>query len=162
MGAGKSTTGKCLAEMIGYDFVDLDAEVVKQEGRSIKQIFLDDGETHFRDCESALLEKIASEKPAIIATGGGIVLRDANRSQMQRRGVVVYLDAQWETLKDRLLSSRDRPLVNPEGNWDEVKQRWIDRQEFYRNADYVVSTDNLSPRQVAIEIKALIEAGQLP
>ena len=158
MGAGKSTTGKVLADLLKYRFVDLDSEIVEQQGRSIAEIFSVEGEEYFRDLETSLLNNLESSTASVFATGGGIVERDQNRRQMRKSGLIIYLDAEWSTLKKRLVSSQDRPLVVPGQNWDEVKQRWESRQKYYRDADYVIDTDNLTPSQVAVQIIERLDA----
>ncbi len=88
MGAGKSTTGKVLADLLNYRFVDLDSEIVEQQGRSISEIFSIEGEEYFRDLETRLLNTLESSSESVFATGGGIVERDQNRLQMRRSGFI--------------------------------------------------------------------------
>ena len=78
MGSGKTVTGKDLAERLNYTFVDLDAEIQAKEGRSIPEIFAGSGEPYFRDVESSVLEHFSKKNGQVIATGGGIVLREEN------------------------------------------------------------------------------------
>jgi shikimate kinase len=156
MGAGKSTTGKALANLLKYRFVDLDTEIVKQQGRSIAEIFSAEGEKYFRDLETCMLNSLESSDLMVCATGGGIVERDQNRLKMRQSGLIIYLSAQWSTLKMRLESSQGRPLVDPGKNWDEVKRKWDARQKYYRDADFIVDTDNLNPSQVAVQINEIL------
>jgi shikimate kinase len=139
MGAGKTTVGQLLADILKLPFVDLDARIV-----------------HFRDCETALLEQLKEEPTAVYATGGGIVVREANRNAMMNMGCVVYLHTSWTTLQNRLQHSVGRPLVDHDKEWDELKSLWDKRQEFYSKADIIVQTDGLTPPEVARNI-----AGQL-
>lgn len=161
MGAGKSTTGKCLAELLGYEFVDLDQKIVAREGRSIADIFSSEGEKYFRDCESRLLASLSKEATSVYATGGGIVEREANRAMMRQKGLIVYLNASWDTLRERLHRSKDRPLVNQDKGWDTVSQLWSNRQSFYQDADIIVETDGRKPFEVASDIVNILktEAG---
>ena len=154
MGAGKTTVGQLLAEMLKHPFVDLDARIVLREQRSITDIFYVEGESYFRDCETALLEQLKEEPTAVYATGGGIVVREVNRKAMMNMGCVVYLHASWTTLQKRLKNSVDRPLVAPEKNWDELKSLWVKRQIFYSEADIIMNVDKLTPSEVARNILA--------
>jgi len=157
MGAGKTTTGKALAARLQCDFVDLDQVVVDRENRTIAEIFATDGETYFRDCETQLLLDLNRENPAVYATGGGIVERPENRNQMRSEGLVIYLNARWSTLKQRLAGSTERPLAGPGHSWDDVERLWKKRQDMYQEADIMVETDDLTPAQVAERIVDLME-----
>lgn len=152
MGAGKSTVGKILADLLKYAYSDLDDMIVQCEKRTIAEIFAAEGEDYFRDCETAVLHALRSQPATVYATGGGLVVRDENRRQMQRLGRVVYLKASWPILMNRLQQSTDRPLVSPEKDWYKLKQLWTKRQAFYEDADIVIDTDGLTPVQVAREI----------
>ena len=116
MGAGKSTVGRLLADQLNCEFSDLDTVIVEKEGRAISDIFAADGEGYFRDVESEVLRTLDLSVPAVIATGGGIVLRDMNRSIMRDKGVIVYLRASWPVTKSRLLYSAFRhfPILGPD------------------------------------------------
>jgi shikimate kinase len=152
MGAGKSTVGQLTANLLKIPFVDLDERIVQQEKREIKKIFAEEGEEYFRDCETDLLITLKKEAVAVYATGGGIVVRDVNREAMTSMGRIVYLSASWQTLQERLMHSVDRPLVSPEKNWEALKALWVKRQEFYSDADIIVSVDGCTPMEVARKI----------
>jgi len=152
MGAGKSTVGRLLANLMNRPFVDLDEMIVQRENRTITDIFSADGEKYFRDCETSVLNELYQQPVAIYATGGGIVVRDENRRTMKGIGSIVYLKTSWATLKNRLRKSVDRPLVDPDAGWDHVKALLADRQTFYEDADIVVETDGCTPSQVAHKI----------
>lgn len=149
MGAGKTTVGQSLSDLLGVPFVDLDARIVRREKRSIATIFAEEGEDYFRDCETAVLEELKEGPTAIYATGGGLVVRDVNRKAMASMGSVVYLQASWPTLQKRLQNSVDRPLVDPDKGWSDLKSLWGKRQVYYSEADIIIQTDGLSPAEVA-------------
>ena len=91
MGAGKSTVGRLLADDQGLEFIDLDAVVEAAEGRSVRSIFEDEGESRFRALETSALASLSARDSAVVACGGGIVLSEANRALLKRLGTVVYL-----------------------------------------------------------------------
>ncbi len=111
-GSGKSTVGKILARNLDLPFLDLDAEIEREAGRSIPQIMAEDGEAAFRDLEAAALERAVNAPPMVIALGGGALLREQNRIRAEANGDVVFLEASLETLLTRLRADKNqRPLL---------------------------------------------------
>lgn len=153
MGSGKSVTGKALAVMLGYAFVDLDSEIEKQEKRKISEIFARSGEPYFRDVESAVLEPWSKQRHCVFAAGGGIILRDKNVQCMRETGKIILLKASAETLWQRLRYSKDRPLLNKPDPLAALRQILSDRELFYEKAcHFVVTTDGKLVGEVAREI----------
>lgn len=152
MGAGKSTVGRRLAQLLGYRFTDLDQLIVTREEQSISSIFAARGESYFRDREAAALAELAQAKNAVIATGGGIVGRAENRVLMRKMGKVVYLRASWSTLEQRISEGSGRPLADPEKDICVVRSLWESRLMWYEEADLIVDTDDLPVDAVAKEI----------
>jgi len=152
MGSGKSTVGKSLAGLLGYPFVDLDDLIVQREHRPIAEIFATDGEPYFRDCETSVLKELHHDQSTVLATGGGLIVREENRRQMARLGKVVYLKTSWPVLKQRLQQNAERPLVNSAKDWNNVKDLLSQRQKYYEQADLIVDTDGLTPLQIAQKI----------
>ncbi len=152
MGAGKSTVGQLLADRLNIPFIDLDVMIVQRENRPIAEIFATDGEGYFRDCETLVLNALRQQGTVVCATGGGIVERDENRRKMKDIGRIIYLKTEWPTLKNRLQQSIDRPLINPEKSWTDVKTLWVERKVFYEDADIIVETDGLTPLEVSDKI----------
>ena len=157
MGAGKTTVGRSLAELTGCPFHDLDSMIVQREKRSIAEIFAADGEEYFRNCETVVLSTLKKQDRAVYATGGGIVMRDKNRAMMRSIGRIVYLHADWETLRGRLQGSVDRPLVDQATGWHDLEQLWLSRLPDYQDADLVVDTDASTPLQVAQKIVSRLQ-----
>ena len=91
-GSGKSTVGKILAEKTGLSFVDLDAVIEETAKKSIPQIFSEDGEPAFRDLEQKCVEEVSAQSRQVIATGGGVILREANMKALSQNGLIVFLD----------------------------------------------------------------------
>lgn len=115
MGCGKTTVGKELSKALCLPFLDMDAVIEEQIGKSIPDIFKDEGEAHFRALETALLQYLESSPennlPAVISTGGGVVTRPENREILQRLGFVVWLDVDVRTLAARTSRTANRPLL---------------------------------------------------
>lgn len=156
MGAGKTTVGQLLAAQLNISFADLDAMIVQRENRAITEIFAAEGEGYFRDCETSMLKALRQQATAVYATGGGIVERDENRREMKAIGRIIYLKTGWPTLRARLQQSVDRPLVDPEKGWHDVKALWTKRQAFYEDADIIVKTDGFTPLEVTEKITAVL------
>jgi shikimate kinase len=112
MGAGKTSLARRAARRLGRRPVDLDHEIERVAGRSIPEVFADEGEPGFRDRETAALRVVlAGDEPLVVATGGGAVVRPENRSIMRERGLVVWLRARPETLAARVGDGAGRPLL---------------------------------------------------
>jgi shikimate kinase len=154
MGAGKSTIGKQLANILGRPFFDIDVEIVKSTGADIQWIFDMEGEEGFRQRESAmLLRTIASSTPSVIATGGGIVLRSDNRNAMVEAGKVVYLWVTKQQLYERTKRDKKRPLLQVEDRKTAIDLLYEQRDPLYREiADIVFRSSSFHAQQVATEL----------
>jgi len=111
MGTGKTTVGQLLAEKTGLPLVDMDALIEERAGKSINEIFADEGEPHFRTLERELVQELAAQTGQIISTGGGIVLNPGNIADFEKTGLVVCLIASAETVLDRVHHDTTRPLL---------------------------------------------------
>jgi len=162
MGAGKSSVGRALAEASGRPFLDTDLLLQHRLGRPITQIFQVYGEETFRDHETSILRSIDPHS-AILSTGGGIVMREANWEEMRRLGLVIYLKARPETLIARLeASKKKRPLLLVEEWPERVKSLLALREEAYERADLVVNMDDVDVVEAAeLIMDALRGAGAL-
>ncbi|TET87337.1 MAG: 3-dehydroquinate synthase, partial [Dehalococcoidia bacterium] len=154
---GKSKVGQGVAKQLGWELVDTDEETVKLTGKSIAQIFAQEGEEHFRQLERQVLAKACAKGRAIIAAGGGAILDPQNRELMKRRGVVVCLEATSETIYQRLLKDTEasgplRPLLAVADPLQRITQLKEYRQPYYAMADWTVHTDELSLEEVCGEV----------
>ncbi len=131
-GAGKSTLGKALAEQLGREFLDSDAVIEAEAGKTIPEMFRSAGEQAFRDLESGVIRSLSALRGKVIATGGGAILRDENVKHLRSNGTLLFLDAPLETL----LPTGDRPLTATAAD---LKKRYEERYDRYRAcADAVI------------------------
>jgi shikimate kinase len=149
MGAGKSATGRPLADALGYRFVDADAVLESAAGRSIPAIFASDGEAAFRELETAVLTQISGWHSLVVATGGGVVTRPANWGHM-RQGVVVWLDAPAALLLQRLQQdATQRPLLQTADPAGRLEALLCERGPLYSQADLHIAVQDGPPAAVA-------------
>ncbi len=152
MGTGKSEVGRKLAERLGMTLVELDAEIEKAEGMTIKEIFSRFGESYFRDRETETVKRFEDRENIVISTGGGVVMREENMESLRKKGVIVCLTATPETVLSRTGGSDERPLLNVEDPLEKIRELLESRRPFYERADIVIETDSLTPAEVAEEI----------
>lgn len=157
MGAGKSTIGRVLAAELDLPFRDSDRVIEERTGADIPWIFDVEGESGFRIRESGVLSELSEQEPMVIATGGGIILSQANRDLMRASGFVCYLTAAVDQLVERTARDKKRPLLQVENPRQKIVDLLAARDPLYRQAaDFVVATDRRSPRTVAQEIAQLL------
>jgi shikimate kinase len=160
MGAGKSTVGACLAEMLGWRFVDLDSEIVKREGRSIAAIFAALGEPTFRQIESDVLRFALQDesRPAVIALGGGTFVQTSNRDLLRTHGAeTIYLEADFDLLHARCCQEDGtRPLMQYPAAFRALFET---RRPIYALADRTVSVNGHSAAAIAAEIAESVVPG---
>ena len=152
MGSGKTTVGKVLADFLGCPFMDLDDLIVKKAGKSIPEIFAQDGEPAFRQLEARLLRQTVekyTENTVVLALGGGAVTAPASAALLREKTVCIYLRATLETLQSRLEGeTAGRPLADAS-----LADRLAAREPLYeQTAHVIIDTDGLSPDEVADEI----------
>lgn len=143
MGCGKSTCGRMLARALGRKFVDTDALIEQRQGRAISQIFAQEGEDYFRDLESAVAAELSREDGLVIATGGGIILREENVAALRENGFVVWLNRPAEQIFDSV-SMAGRPLA--QAGKAAFVERFTQREEKYRAAAHIEVGEFSSPQ----------------
>ena len=150
MGAGKTTAGRELALLTGWPLHETDLMIAARAGISIAEIFASRGEEEFRALESEACGKLPTKR-AIIVTGGGVVLRPANVLMLTRLGAVVYLEADEETLLDRVAKDDEsRPLLQTDDPRSALARLLAEREPLYRAAaDFTVKTTGISAAEVA-------------
>ena len=139
-GSGKSTIGRHLARRLGVAFVDSDQVIEQRMGCSIKTFFAREGEESFRDLEQSTIDELtAGTTPAVLSTGGGAVLRAANRTHLHERGKVVYLHALPEDIYRRLRHDTTRPLLQVADPLGRLRDLYAERDPLYREAAHFVT-----------------------
>jgi shikimate kinase len=153
MGAGKTTTGRLVADKLGWDYLDSDVEVEKATGLTVPALFARDGEAAFRKAEAdALMRACTGDAPVVVSVAGGAVLRPENRDRVRSSGRVVWLRARPETLAGRVGDGVGRPLLEGDPG---AALRALDavRRPFYAElADETIDVDELGPDEVAARI----------
>ncbi|MBO8125868.1 MAG: 3-dehydroquinate synthase [Firmicutes bacterium] len=160
MGAGKSTIGKALAELLHRPFVDTDELIVEKAGLSIPEVFAQRGEAAFRELEAAVIQEAAQREGAVIAVGGGSVTRVESLMNLRQKGVLVHLAPPFELILPRIMSDPERPMaaLGEEG----LRRLYQERAQWYNLADYEFSYGaEDSPAEVAKRIASLLARDSL-
>lgn len=149
MGSGKTTVGLELAKIMGRKFIDTDEMIEKEQGVAIKAIFTVHGEEYFRDLEWECCKNISKFKNCVVSTGGGALTFERNVQALKEGGKIVFLDADFDVICQRIGDSKSRPLFQ---NRDDAKALYDERKSKYlRVADYVID-GNMSARKTALDI----------
>jgi shikimate kinase len=156
-GAGKTTVGKMLAERLHATFVDVDAVIVRKEGKPIMMIFAELGEAAFRAIERREVEAALASDPAVISPGGGWAAQPGALETAHGRAFVVYLKARAETATKRAEPEGNRPMLLGEDPLGRMQTLLQAREPSYRLADATVETDRRSTEQVTAELVRLAE-----
>jgi len=149
MGSGKTVVGRELAKIMGCKFVDTDEMIEAEQGMAIKAIFATRGEEYFRDLEHEMCKKVADMKNCVVSTGGGAMTYRRNVEAIKQGSKVVFLDASFPVICQRIGDSTTRPLFQDK---EKAKQLYDERKAKYSAAaDYVINGD-MSARKTALEI----------
>jgi shikimate kinase len=142
MGSGKSTAGKKIASHMNWSFIDLDKKIEEHTGKTIPEIFSQDGENYFREIETKLLRNLKSESDTVISTGGGTPCHSDNMNFMLETGLTLYLKLTPAELKSRLSDSKGkRPLIKDLNNKnliDFIEGKLRDREKWYDRSDIII------------------------
>lgn len=149
MGSGKTVVGKELAKILGVKFVDTDELIEEEQGVAIKAIFATHGEDYFRDLEYEMCKKVAEMNGVVVSTGGGAMTFKRNVDAIKEGSKVVFLDASFEVICDRIGNSTTRPLFQDK---EKAKKLYDERKDKYLSAaDYVINGD-MGARKTAMQI----------
>ena len=159
-GAGKSTVGPLVARALGREFLDFDVEIARREGRTVAQIFADDGEERFRALERALTIELRRALPMVLAPGGGWVTTAGSLELLSPPGTVVYLAVSPAVALQRMGEDvGSRPLLAGSDPETVLSGLLAHRHDSYLQANHTVSTDSLTPFEIADRIVALAGVG---
>ncbi len=154
MGSGKTTVGLELAKVMGRKFVDTDDMIEAEQGVAIKAVFATHGEDYFRDLEFECCKKISDLKNCVVSTGGGALTFKRNVDALKSGGKIVFLDADFDVICDRIGNSKTRPLFQDR---DKAKALYDERKSKYLSASDYVINGNMSARKTALEIAEIFK-----
>jgi len=156
MGVGKTSVGMQLAKDLGYTFVDIDKLIEADQNLTIGAIFSKLGEPFFREVESRIIQEVMTGEGQVVSTGGGAVIRDANREAFKKGGCVVCLTASPEVIYERIKHETHRPLLQTADPRAKIKELLDSRAKFYAQADICIDTSDKSVDDVIKAIKERI------
>ena len=161
MGAGKTTVGRHLAEMLGREFLDSDHEIERKTGATIPWIFEKEGEHGFRGRETLVIDELTARSQLVLATGGGAVTQQPNREFLKKRGIVVYLYTPVEIQLQRTYRDKNRPLLQVENPEKKLRALLALREPLYRDVEhYIIETNQGAARDLAQKIFHMIISQQ--
>lgn len=159
MGSGKTSIGQRLADMFELEFLDCDHELEDRTGASVSLIFDVEGEEGFRERETRMLEELSAREGVLIATGGGVILRERNRELLRERGLVVYLNTPVSWQLRRLRRDKSRPLLQTPDRKEKLMRLAEERNPLYAElADIEFPARNKSLDSVAKELAGIIRS----
>lgn len=162
MGAGKTTVGRHLADLLGREFLDSDHEIERKTGATIPWIFEKEGEQGFRTRESVVINELTTKKNLVLATGGGVVTQAVNREYLKQRGIVIYLYTPVELQLQRTYRDKNRPLLQVENPEQKLRDLLNIRDPLYREvAHYIIETNQGAARDLAQRILQLIMSKEI-
>jgi len=152
MGAGKTSIGRRLAATLDVPFSDADQEIEKAAGKSINEIFQEDGEAFFRDGERRVITRLLDEGTKVLATGGGAFMNDETRKQIAEHGISIWLKADLDLLMNRVMRRDTRPLLRTENPRAVMAKLISDRYPVYAEADITVHSREVPHECIVDEI----------
>jgi shikimate kinase len=158
MGCGKTSVTKDLAKRLNLNFIDMDEEIEKAEGKTVSEIFRDHGEAYFRDLETAYLKSLDGLKNKIISTGGGVILRNENIEMLKNVGIVVFLQADVAHILKNIKDDQKRPLLQAEDDLEGKINRMLEIREplYLSTANVIIQTSGKPIKNIVDEILAIL------
>jgi len=141
MGTGKTTVGRAVAMRLGFQAMDSDHEIERRTGRTVTQIFAEQGEAAFRALERKVIESGHPARGVVMACGGGLIVPPGMLELVRAKGVIICLHASLETILRRTAPTRGRPLLEVEDPAARIRQLYAEREEIYKRAGTVILTD---------------------
>ena len=152
MGTGKTSVGRLVADQLRFGFLDTDQLIEERAGKSIRDIFAQEGEVAFREHECCIVAELSARKNTVIATGGGLAVNEENLASLKRHALVVCLWASPEAIWERVRYQTHRPLLNDPDPLAKIRQLLIDRRPYYRQADVLMNTAVRSVNEVVQQV----------
>jgi shikimate kinase len=149
MGTGKSCVGRVVADVLHFTFLDTDHVIEARAGKSISDIFAQDGEPAFRQWERRIVEELTRRDKTVIATGGGLPADETNLASLKTHALVICLWSSPEAIWERVRGHNHRPLLNEADPLAKIRELLAVREPFYRQADVLVNTGMRSVREIA-------------
>jgi shikimate kinase len=156
MGAGKSAIGKLVASELGIPFIDSDHEIERVSRMTIAELFEKYGEPEFRKLENRVIKRLLRSGPRVLSTGGGAFMNGDTRGSIKAAGVSIWLDADLETLWERVIKRDNRPLLKTENPKQTLENLMIARYPVYAEADLAVKSRDVKKDIVAAEVIAAV------
>ena len=154
MGSGKSSIGRAVAELLGFQFVDTDELIEARAKLRISEIFEQQGEVAFRRLETETLTELERSQGMVIATGGGLPTNPANLESLRSHSLIVCLWASPEKIYERVKTQTHRPLLNVADPLERIRKLLEERKPTYKSADVMVSSESRTIREVAQHVVA--------
>lgn len=152
-GSGKTSMGRILAKKLGKQFLEMDELIIKKAGMTIPQIVAGGGWPKFRDIEEAVCREISPSDNAVIATGGGVITREQNITNLKKNGRLIYLTVTLDTLLQRIGNDPARPSLTGKSQREDMATVLAERRPIYeRSADFIIDTEGKTTKEVAEEI----------
>ena len=152
MGTGKSSVGRLVAEQLRFAFLDTDELIETGTGKTIPEIFAQQGEASFRQLETKVVEELGVRAKTVISTGGGLPVNPGNLASLKTHALVVCLWATPENIFERVRHQTHRPLLHDADPLTRIRTLMTAREPFYRQADVLVNTESRSLRDVAQQV----------
>jgi shikimate kinase len=152
MGTGKSCVGRNVAEILKYTFLDTDHVIEARAGKSVSEIFQQDGEPVFREWERRITDELTTRHATVIATGGGLPANEHNLASLKTHSLVVCLWASPEKIHERVSRNAHRPLLQDPDPLQKIRTLLTVREPFYRQADILMNTEMRSVREIALQV----------
>ena len=157
MGTGKTTIAKMLSEKCGMQYVSTDELVEKREKTTISEIFMNEGEPHFRKLEKDAVRFASGMNNVVIDAGGGAILDPENVQNLKKGGIMVCLFAKPETILERTKNYKHRPLLNVENPIGKIRELLAERKGSYEKADFEIDTSSMKAASCVEEIERIME-----
>jgi shikimate kinase len=152
MGTGKSSVGQLVSAQLHFTFLDTDHVIEARAGKSISEIFAQQGEPAFRDLERKIVGELVTRKKTVISTGGGLPVNPENLASLKNHSLVVCLWASPEKIWERVRNQSHRPLLNEKDPLAKIRSLLEERAPYYRQADVLLNTEMRSLRDVALQV----------